>query len=412
MIVMAIALFAGPVAPAATDEKFTVGAAEMNNPCHVKIEGKPSENPPVDCATAISAAKTARERSILYFAWAYSLNEANAALQALPNLDKAVALAPNFTNARHERGYTLGDLGYYERALVDSNRHVELTSNFAPAYAERAFARHRLADFEGALADRLKAIELGNPDQDSAIGVVEELMWLGRYEEASKRLAMLPVRDEEKTIRSELAQRMEYKSDGSEAKRCEMDQSLDDPSRAQGLIDDCTWAFDHEPDPAKRAEFLTVRGTVKVVALQQANASLADLQIAVALDPKTARHHINYGFALANARHSWAARNQFDIALATSNLPKKEKAMALAGRGQANANLGEMKAARNDTKTSLEIQPMEPNLWLAADLAFADGDKESAKKLWLAAYRMGARSDALLASLKSVGVDDPEKEPK
>src|SRR5438045_1304883 len=159
MMIGVLVVLAAVGGPAITTEAFTLHGLEA--PCHVKIAGKAGENPPADCAAAIAAAATPKEKAIQYFAWAYSLNEAGAALQALPNLDKALALAPNFSNARHERSYTLNDLGYFDRALIDSNRDIELTPNAPDAYKERAFARHRLADFEGSLADRLKVVELG-----------------------------------------------------------------------------------------------------------------------------------------------------------------------------------------------------------------------------------------------------------
>jgi tetratricopeptide (TPR) repeat protein len=410
---LALAMFLVAVAaPPTTDEKFAVTAEELNGPCVVKVEGKPVEEPPLPCAAAIVAAATPKEKAILYFAWAYSLNEAGAALQALPNLDKSVALAPNFTNARHERSFTLSELGFYDRALIDSNRDVALSPQSARAYQERAFARHRLADLEGSLADHLKEIELGGPSHGAEIAIVRDLMWLGRYDEAAKRLAALPETEEDKPLRSDLDRRRHFKPDGKEARRCQLTETVEDRGSAQKMVDDCTWAFDHETDRAKRAEFLSTRAAYSVVASQNSNAGFSDLLIAAVLDPKNPDRHTNLGFALLSARHSWAARNEFDIALATSNLSRRGKTMALAGRGQARANLGDAAGAFVDAKASFEIEPLEPGVWLLGDLAFANGDKEGAKVFWMGVYHMGVRDDSLLASLKSVGVDDPAKEPR
>src|SRR5262249_10068701 len=157
-----------------------------------------------------------KDKAILYFAWAYSLNEAGAALEALPNLDKALALAPNFSNARHERSYTLNELGYYGRALIDGNRDVELTPQAPGAYQERALARHRLADFEGSLSDNLKVIELAGSNTAREFEIVRDLMWLGRYDEASKRLSSLPESDTAKKLRADLDRRLKFKPDGKE----------------------------------------------------------------------------------------------------------------------------------------------------------------------------------------------------
>ncbi|HEX6740229.1 MAG TPA: hypothetical protein VF079_00340 [Sphingomicrobium sp.] len=405
-------LAAAASTPAPTDEIFHVGPPKLAGPCYGKIEGKPSESPPASCAAAISAATTAKDKAILYFAWAYSLNEADAALQALPNLDKALALAPNFTNARHERSYTLSDLGFYERALVDSDRDVALSPDRADSYRERAFARHRLADLAGALADRMKVIDLEGANHDNQMGLVEELIWLGRYDEAAKRLAALPESDGDKELRADLDHRRQFKPDGKEADRCALKESVDNRTAAQKMVDDCTWAFDHATDRVKRADYLTTRAVNYVIAFQTRDNMAADLQIAVGLDPKNPDRHTNLGFAFLSARHSWAARNEFDTALAAPGLSPRSKAIALAGRGQARANLGDDAGAFADGKASYEIQPMEPNVTLLGNLLFAKGDKEGAKKLWMAAYHLGGRDDSLMQSLKSVGVEDPEKEPR
>ena len=136
------------------------------------------------------------------------------------------------------------------------------------------------------------------------------------------------------------------------------------------------------------------------------------LGIAVALDPKNPQTHINYGNALVSVRHSWAARNAFETALAFPNLSKRDKALALAGRGQAKANLGDAAGAFADAKGSYETEPSMPSLYLLGDLAFQKGDKKAAKTFWMGAYRMGARGDDIMNQLRSVGVDDPEKEPR
>jgi len=406
-VLVGLAVAAAP--PMTTDERFTVGPKDFDGPCLVKIS-KPAEVPPPECAAAIAAARTPKEKAILYFAWAYSLNEVDGAIEALPNLDKAVALAPNFGNARHERSYTLNDLGFYDRALIDSNRDVEISPKAADAYSERAFARHRLGDFAGALADRLKVIELDGSNHDREVGVAEELMWLGRYDEAYKRLSGLSYAGDQKLL-ADIDHRRQFRPDGTEAKRCEM-KSVEDQATADRIIDACTWAFDHETDPAKRADYLTTRGAMTVVARQDQGAGWPDMQLAVAIDPINPNRHSNYGFALISIRHSWAARNAFERALALPNLDKRAKALALAGRGIARANLGDTAGAWSDAKASFELEPLAPNTLLLGDLAFERGDKAAAKKFWMATYTMGSRDDSLGEKLKSVGVDHPENEPR
>lgn len=412
MMSVAIMVAAAALSPLITDQVFTIKAADAAGPCHVKIEGKPTESPPADCAVAIAAAPTGKQKAILYFAWAYSLNEVDAAREALPSLDKAIELAPNFSNARHERAYTLNHLGFYRRALIDANRDVELTPNSAAAYTERAFARHRLGDFEGSLADRLKSAELEGTSPDRERAIADDLMWLSRYREAAKRLAAVPPNGDDKDMRADLERRLGYKPDGKEPDRCDLNQSMRDRAEAQRIVDACTWAFDQEVDRKKRADYLTVRAVMSVIAKQDSEANFTDLQIASGLDPNNPDRHLNLGYALVNVRHSWAARNEFNIALSSPVLRTRAKAIALTGRGQANLNLGDLTAAKADAKASHDLGPSSVNTWLMGDISFAGGDKIGAKRFWLAAYRMGVRDDRLLANLKSVGVDDPEKEPK
>jgi tetratricopeptide (TPR) repeat protein len=411
-MIASIILVATASASAPSDEKFSLRSSDFSGPCVVKVDGKPTGDPPPGCQAAIAAAAIAKEKAILYFEWAYSLNGAGLALQALPSLDKALVLAPNFRNARHERCYTLNSLGFYARALEDCDRDVESAPESADAYTERAFARHHLADFQGSLADRLKAIELNDSSRDAEIGVVREMMWLGRYDEAAARLDALPPNDSDQELRADLNRRRLFKPDGKERERCDFADSVDDSAIALKKVDDCTWAFDHEKDPAKRANFLTVRSANAIVAFQNRDLDIPDLQIAAALDPNNPQRHINLGFAYLGASHSWAAQNEFNDALTVQNLARRDKALALAGRGQARSNLGDAAAAFSDAKASLEIEPLEANVWLLGDLAFAKGDKEAAKKFWMAAYHLGARDDSLIRRLKSVGIDNPDKVPR
>ena len=53
---------------AITTEAFTLHG--LDGPCHVKVEGKAGEDPPADCAAAIAAASTPKEKAIRYFTWA------------------------------------------------------------------------------------------------------------------------------------------------------------------------------------------------------------------------------------------------------------------------------------------------------------------------------------------------------
>lgn len=406
MLSLMIAAALASLAP--TNEVFRATGDKVEGPCHVKIEGKATEAPPPTCAAAIAAAPSAKKQAILYFAWAYSLNEKQAGIEALPNLDHAIALAPNFLSAIHERGYTLNDLGFYGRGLVDLDREVQLSPEEAGAYSERAFSRQFLADFEGALADRLKVITLLGTDPDRETGVAEQLMWLGRHDEAANRLKGLPSSKDRMAYTGKIERRRNFKPDGGESKRCTLGNSSD-RAAAQKMVDDCSWAFDHEKNRAKRADYLTVRAVMSVVAEQDREANIDDLRIATALEPGNPQRHINYGNALVDNRRSWAGRNAYDMALALPGINKRDKAMALAGRSRANFNRGDYAAARMDVDGSLRTEPSFAGAMIAGDLAEHDGNKQAAKDFWLSAYRCGIRDDGLIKRLKSVGITDPDK---
>lgn len=398
--------------PEPTTEVIRASGAEIQGPCHLSVSGKPSGEPPQSCANAIATASTARQQAIFYFAWAYSLNEVGAGKEALPWLDRAIELAPNFTNALHERAFTLGDLGFFRKALVDADKDVELSPENADAYVERSFSRHRLADFEGSLSDLRKAAELGNLH---VLDITSDLMWLGRYDEANRFLSVNRPAETNAgfaELRDELDRRLAYRPDGKEHDRCRLDQSTGDRQTAQRIVSSCTWMFDRERDPLKKAELLTTRAAFASVARQDRKSGVADFQIAVALDPLNPDRHINYGYALVGINHSWAGRNALDDALSMNGLKPTSKALGLAGRAQANFNMGDLALEKLDAKASFEIEPSLANAQIIGDIFAAEGNKEAAKQAWMAAYHMGSRDDSLISSLKSVGVNDPEKEPK
>lgn len=402
-------LFGAMLASPATFEAFTFTKSETDSVCSITVGDHPRTEPPPACADAIEAARDAKAKAKLLYAWAFSLNEAGATRESLPWLDKAIALAPNFTNARHERAYTLNDLGFYERALVDADRNVALKPESGSAYSERAFARHRLGNFEGILADLRRADLLG---EKQPANIVADLMWLGRYAEAAPLLAALRDDANSKKLRAQLERRIQFKPDGKEAERCELDDFDGDRAAAQRRVDDCSWAFDHETKAAKRADYLTVRAVVTSIAEHGDGPDVSDMQIAAGIAPEQPRHHMNYGSALVAARRSWAGREAYNRALGMANISKRDRGHSLAGRGRANFNLDDLDSALRDANESFALEPSAINTRLIGDIFDARGDKLAAKQSFMAAYRLGARDDGLIESLKKLGVADPAKEPK
>ncbi len=394
--------------------QFIVKGSDLEGPCLTPAPKSGAGEPPQACAEAIAAAKDNRSKAVLNFAWAYSLNEAGNALAALAYLTKAIELAPDFANALHERSYTRGELGQYDLALQDSNEAVRLFPDNANFYRERAFVLFHLARFDEALADRNKVIELKGATPSHLTGRAETLMWLGRYDEAAADLKKIPRNQIDKDsarLLDELMVRRAYKMQGDPAARCVL-KDISTPAQALTLIGDCTWAFDHERKPVERAEYLSVRAAARIVAESSAWAGIQDEQMAVWIDPANPDRHTNYGFSLLGIRHSWAARNEFDKALAIPAVAGNSKAFALAGRAQANYNLGDKEKAFADAKASFDVKPNVAALMLLGQLAFDRGDKAAAKALWMGAWHLGARGGGLRQNLKSVGVEDPGKEPR
>lgn len=405
--VLALAM-AQPVAA-----QFIATATDLQGPCLGEAPSTGESDLPLACEEAIAEAKGSREKAVLYFAWAYSLSDAGNTQAALPYLDKAIALAPDFASAWHERGYVHNDLGMFDLGLIDANKAISLVADQPLFYRERAHAYHWLARFSDELADYNKIFAEGWGGPDDNVGRAETYMWLGRYKDAKSELeALLPGRLSKfgRQLLEEVNHRLAYRSTGKEKKLCTL-QSLSNPKMIAALVDACTWAFDHDKNAGRRAEYLTVRGSAKIVSQNDQKAGIADYAMAVAVEPTNPDRHANYGSLLVSIDHSWAARNSFDRALALPGIGKTTRALALGGRAQANFNLGDLEAAKADAKAALEIEEQPPALIVMAQLALESGDKAAAREYLMKVWKLGVQGDEIRQMLLEVGVTDPEEEP-
>ena len=409
---LALALSALSAQPA--EAQFFLQGEIPLGPCTVVADKLAPAAPPPACAKAIAAAATDKDKAILYFYWAYSLNDVGNTGAALPNLDAAIRLAPDFLNAYYERSYTHGMLGEFDLGLVDADRAVKLKPGNAQMLMQRAFSKSFLGDYAGELADCNAAIAASGPTHALHACRSEALVGLGRYGDAQAALAGVP--DSASggaagVIRADAARMIAYKPDGKGAARCVMVE-VGDRNTADRLMADCTWALRNQPDRAKRADYLTVRGLARRIVQQDDNAGLPDFALAAVYAPSDPGPRTNYGFALLVAGRTVAAKRQFDAALALPNLKPSVKAFTLAGRAQANYDLGDSKAAFADAKASFELEPTPPALDVLGRIAFDRGDKAAAKLYWLGEWHLGVRDDRSRARLESVGVADPDKEPR
>lgn len=387
-------------------------AAAQDEECTYTVGKSGSASISEGCEREMAAMSGDDERADYLFRLGYSMVENEASLGALTMLERAVALAPDNAKYWHELAFVQGDLGFYREALASIERAMALDPELKEAFSERAWLRENLGEFAGANDDYDNYFSGGGESPTARMSYARNLVWMGRIDEAEAKLDLLAgdarLADEVAKQRNLIERIRGYRPKGDEAARCEISTSLSDRALAEQMFDICTRAFLDSSDPEKRGDYLTVRATVRQVIEQSRAAGYDDLRIAAGIDPENGNRHVNTGFSLLQGRHSWAARNEFDKAIAMGLSSDLNTAIALAGRAQANFNLEDRDAAIADAKKSFEIEPNEAAAWVLGEIAFAEGDKNLARTLWMESYRLGSRDDGLIESLKSVGVDDPD----
>ncbi len=409
LLLIASTILADPV-PAAFPERSPGPNAAEPPACVAALAGDPAA-----CDAAIAGESDAQQKARLLFHRAYAWNENHRYEEALRDLGEAIRLDPDYAEAYHERAYTLGEVGEFEQGLKDSDREIALRPSHPPAYDERAFLRHRAGDLKGAFDDRSRAAELRPGDASSRLARGMAALWLGRFDEAARdseeglRLAAR-VRNEKVAADAEKQRdRISLWRRGSgsaaPARSCQEAMKKSEFS-APGLAGDCTAAFLAAGSRAEKAELLTTRALVWLVGHQDQPASIDDQVVAVALEPGNAQWRANLGGAYVMANHSWAGRRELDRSLAI-----EESWYALAQRSAARYNLNDPEGAFADAKRAFELNPNELALTVLGDLSKDGGDLASARLYWMGAYRLGGGGDGILARLKSIGIDHPEREP-
>ncbi len=389
--------------------------AAMPEPCAIENGASAAPGWRATCDAAIAAETDPKRKSVLLAHSGFGYNEANDMFHARPALEQAVRLDPQNVGAQHELGYTANAFGDYAQGERALDAEIALSPDSAGAYSERAFSRHYLGDLAGALADRDREVALRPGAPGPLVARAIAARWLGRFDQVRADLdaaaALATTQGDAGATRQIeherglLALWTARSGSGDAAAACVM--AKDDAGfRQPGFIGDCTAAFFAETDPAKRAELLTTRSLAWLSAAQDEYASTDDRAIAAALDPGNADTHANLAFAYLSVHRSWAAKREFDRALAI-----KPSWAALAGRASANYNLHDAEHAFADAKRSFEIHPNEIALTVLGDLAKDRGDVKSAKLYWMGAWHLGDRGDELIERLKSIGVDHPESEP-
>jgi tetratricopeptide (TPR) repeat protein len=79
---------------------------------------------------------------------------------AIADLNKAIAIDPNYALAYNYRGLAKNRLEDYRGAIADFNKCLEVNPNYVMAYYGRGFAKYFLQDYRGSIIDYTKSIEL------------------------------------------------------------------------------------------------------------------------------------------------------------------------------------------------------------------------------------------------------------
>lgn len=367
------------------------------------------------CDWAIADEKEPKEKARLFYGRAWANNHSGRPQPALADLDRALDLHPAYYEALQERAYTLAELGRFEQALLDVRRALKLRPGDRATLAERAFIRRRIGDFKGAFEDVDQLAAMAPKDAGALLNRAEAGLWIQRYDgslaDVDRALALAKNPPDEKTVEraKEMAEairlwrtRSNSKSPAQVCGDAMTSGTVDRPN----LIGDCTAALFAARNPADKGHYLTVRSLAWAVGRQNEERWQLDAEAAVAVDPANPDWRVNLGGVYNRLELYSAALREFDRALAV-----KESYPGLAGRAAARKDLGDSAGAFADAKRSFEIRPNAVALIVLGDLSKDRGDTASAKLHWMGAYRLGSRDDGTIARLKSVGVDQPDKEP-
>jgi len=323
------------------------------------------------CDAAIAGETDIKRRAALLFGRAYGAVEQYRFDDAITDLNAALLADPDNPGYLRERAYVHGELTNLDQALADLDVFVRLKPDDASGYRERAYARHYHGDLKGAYEDRARVFALEPESLGALLARGDAALWLGRYDDAkadatrARAGAKLAGDEETQNAAADLLSHIARWRDstrGAEAVRnCKQDPQPD-AGRTPKLIGDCSRAFLEAKTGVDRADALTTRSMAWLVLASLQDNATEDMRLALAFDPGNAVRHINVGYSFLSTNHSWAAKREFDRALAID-----KHWLALAGRAAARLNLGDAEGARADARASNELHPNEAAAGVLAD---------------------------------------------
>jgi tetratricopeptide (TPR) repeat protein len=108
--------------------------------------------------------------------------------EAIPKLERATGLKPNYATAHNDLGYALLLQGRVERAIPELRRALELNPRFAEAHKNLAAALQRHGSLDEALAQFDAYLAIRTNDVDARNAVSAYLLGQGRLDDAIVRL--------------------------------------------------------------------------------------------------------------------------------------------------------------------------------------------------------------------------------
>jgi tetratricopeptide (TPR) repeat protein len=364
------------------------------------------------CDKALAAAPDDKAKSELLFRRAFTRNTSGgfaAFKDGLADLDMAIKLDPDNTDAHHERAYIFNEIGRWKEAAADLDIAIRLTPNDPGGYSERALSRFNLGDLQGVLDDREMEVKL-QPSATAYLARARAHMWLGQYDAAFADIVEGRKRAGGNNVAVAAADiigaQMTFWKQASPAgpKACDPAGHTMDYN-SPFLIGDCTQTFLAATNAKDKAAALSARSLAWITGANDIASFVDDSRVASALLPEDAALHSNLGFAYLRTGRPAAALEQFNAAVAIAPTFANT-----AGRAQAKLTLGDIDGAEADAKQSVDFEPNRIALIVLGDCAYARTKTfDKAKEYWLQAFNSGPPDDGLIRRLTAAGVPIPQQ---
>jgi tetratricopeptide (TPR) repeat protein len=293
------------------------------------------------------------------------LNQKDAVI-AIKYYSRAIKIDPKFARAYNNRGSVKHNLKDYAGAIQDYNVAIELDPTSANAYNNRGNAKANLKDYRGAIQDCDKAIELDPTSANAYInrGSIKENLkdYKGALQDYDKGIELDPnlaisynnrglvkhyLKDYKGAIQDcDKAIKLDPKLVNAYNNRGLAKNSLED---YKGAIQDYDKTIELDP---MFATAYTNRGASKYE-LKDYKASIKDHDKAIELDPTSANAYNSRGFVKHNLEDYNGARQDYDKAIELD--PKYVNAYD--NRGCVKAYLKDYKGAIEDHNKAIELDP-------------------------------------------------------